>query len=564
MSTGSDIFDNVSSAETPLQELKEISTIQEFFWYNEKLSTFNTTPMTRPIILLLCLFIAFVPTGKADERSPWTIYGTVRDEEGKPMNDVSVHAAFFTGRTDGDGNYTIHVDPQNMPQHVRENETLLAPTDNNFHFLPSALSTIRRVFNTQDRTEQWHRDKSRTRNGDVVLVGDLAKPEDIDKLKQAFAEEQFDVIFVAKDIPLRVDFVMDSQPGPSPSFWFNREEEDRRNELYQKLGFKRARQETEQSVKVSASLRFPKAEIMLGEPMHFEYIVRNDSDVDFILTFGGDYRGTGRPITFNMRAVRTDSDTQQIIQQIDVPAWAWMGGKTGGARVAANGGEYVFDLFLPSWLEFTEPGEYRIDVARNLVPWRFDRDTPPDERLPAILRIASGTLTVKPFDDAAFGKLIDEWGQLATAPWNNFTGIAVSNLCYINDTRAIPWLLRLAERSNSSVLSTLTKYNDDAALAAIARNITSSNTHLSHGAASNLSRSVHPEAIHILFEHRNHPHYIVRRVAMQAAPRMEREAALQMLRERFDDPGGGSGGHHIDIAEEARRMYARLTEDDTE
>jgi hypothetical protein len=509
----------------------------------------------------------------------------VRDADGKPVSKVQINAktpdssVFAWSMTDDEGKYTIKIDPVKEPKVTRSTDAYPVPEDNNFRFLPLALSVEHHVYPRKGWNYETYSDKSRTVKGDIFVVGNSATPEDIEKLKKGFTEEKYDVIFLAKDAPLQIDFVMDSQPDAPvswlyyPNYWVGREEDERRNGVYKKLGLVPGKQETEQSAKITASLRFPKAEIMLNEPTDFEYVVRNDSEVDFPMTVGGDYRGSGRPTSFTMRAVRKDGDTEKTVYEI--PVTINMGGLTGPKKVAANGGEYAFDLCLPCWLELTEPGEYRIDVARNLIPWSLDKDTPPDERLPAMLRIASGALTVQPFDAAAFGELIETWGKQATI--TNVQdleekerekiyaerGKAFNKLFHVEDKRVIPWLIKLAENDKVNAgensyfaLSALTKFNDDAALAAIVKNIDSPEDSKSHSAAANLSRSVHPEAIKILHKHHNHTNYAVRLTAVQAADKMERETALQMLLEHFDDPGWEGS-----VGKEAKRIYKELTEE---
>ena len=81
--------------------------------------------------LTFCVFVAnflCLPSiGGAEEQSPWSIYGTVRDVDGNPISDTWVsldtgftglHGAIPRGyghpietHTDADGNYTLPIPP---------------------------------------------------------------------------------------------------------------------------------------------------------------------------------------------------------------------------------------------------------------------------------------------------------------------------------------------------------------------------------------------------------------------------------------------------------------------
>ena len=563
----------------------------------------------RQTFFLSCLFIALVlgiTNAVADEPAPWSVHGTVRDTEGKPLENVSVRLdTSFTGlqsrieirnetistTTDAEGNYNLSIPP--LPAFSK-----MEPSDER-NQLPRATG-----FRFQHLAFLSHRyssyayptfvEKSRTAIGDLIVIGDYATPEDVAELKKRFAEEKYDVVFVEKNMPYRIDFVVDTRLDPAwllyvnrgvvpvdsippswvsfPNYWVNKAEYDRRYEIFQKLilpysmntAYKEAFELTDE---ISVSLRFPKQEIMVGEPMHFDYVVRNDSDVDLSISVGGEHNGQGRYPAFTMRAVRKDDETEKVVNEI--PFSGLFGGRTWTQNIVANGGEHAFDISLPSWLDIKESGMYQIDVARRLDPmvtkdWRSSWGN-----TPSVVYVASGTLIIKPFDHDAFGKLIDEWGQQATAKdiGDRERRKRVEMLVHVEDKRVIPWLIKVAEGSDSlAALSALTKFDDDAALAAIAKNINSTEDNKSHAAASMLAHSKHPEAIKILQTHHNHWNWRVRLVVIQAAKKMERDVALAMLREHFDDPGGVSPTptFRISVAEVARRIYAELTGEDAE
>jgi len=571
----------------------------------------------RQTVFLSCLFVALVigiNNAETAESSPWNIHGTVRDAEGKPMKDVWVsYGDGFSGlhgsvsksfgyvnavQTDADGNYNMPIIPIVAFSKMEPNKESGRP--------PVAVA-----FRFQQINVQPHRylamdninaiEKSRSTTGDLIVIGDYATPEDIAELKKRFAEEKYDIVFIEKDSPCQIDFVVEQQPQfdiwqflreekplpedyipPSwnyrPNYWVGKAESDRRYEICRKLvlplsmntAYKEALELTD---KVSASLRFPKSESMVGEPIYFEYVVRNDSDTDLWIEVGGDYRNsTGRPDSFTMQAVRKDGDKEKTVYEI--PNGGNMGGISSGKQIAANGGEYVFELFLPHWLILKKPGEYRIDVARHLQPllensFILGRSLERIISTPYTIYVASEALTVKPFDHEAFGKLIGEWGERAMAGdiGDSERRKRLEMLVHVEDQRVIPWLIKVAEGSDSlAALSALTKFDDDAALAAIAKNINSTEDNKSHAAADMLAHCKHPEAIKILQTHHNHWNWRVRLVVIQAAKKMERDVALAMLREHFDDPGGVSPtpNFRISVADEARRIYKELTGEDAE
>lgn len=500
------------------------------------------------------------------EQAPWRVYGAVRDADGNPISKISVRAtssfreiqSLLTAVTDENGNYTLPITPLDLSSGtVREDGK---PPVLGFCFQHLILLADNRHYYDREAKKTYSiKEKSRSQEGDLIVVGDFAGSEEIAKLKEKFAAERYDIILVEKNSPCRVDFVVKLKPEspddpPSsfvfyPNFWLRDDRDRRRDEVYRKIVFpysmnRSYKESLLRADHVTASLRFPKREIMVGEPMSFDYVVRNDSDADLWITVGGDYRGSGRPTSFTMRAVRVDGDSEEVVYEI--PVTFNMGGIIGNEKIPV-GGEYAFDLCLPCWLELKEPGEYRIDVARYLNPSPKPMFSAGGIRdVPAVPRTASGTLTVKPFDHDAFGKLIDEWGERT----------AVKMLVHIEDERVIPWLIKASqERDDAYCRSSLAKFNDDRALEEIKRGIDSPKDNKSQEAAANLAGSKHPDAIKILLEHEDHPNEFVRLRVVQAADKMPPEVAFPMLERHFNDPGWEGK-----VGEEARRIDKELRE----
>src|SRR5215475_6877058 len=83
---------------------------------------------------------------------------------------------------------------------------------------------------------------------------------------------------------------------------------------------------------IEVSLLPEKSVIMLGEPIHLSFIVRNLSGTDLYFREGGDYRNRlGRPESYDVRAVRSDG------RQVPKPeVLSAMGGLSGYEEVPAR------------------------------------------------------------------------------------------------------------------------------------------------------------------------------------------------------------------------------------
>jgi hypothetical protein len=111
---------------------------------------------------------------------------------------------------------------------------------------------------------------------------------------------------------------------------------------------------------IEVSLLPEKSVIMLGEPIHLSFIVRNLSGTDLLFSDGGDYRNRlGRPESYDVRAVRSDG------KLVSKPVLFSRGGLVSGVKAPA-GGAATRDLFLPHWAPFEETGIYTITCKRTL------------------------------------------------------------------------------------------------------------------------------------------------------------------------------------------------------
>ena len=377
------------------------------------------------------------------ERDEWSIHGNVCDTNGKPVSGVYIHVRPKPGiggsflyvegysvpkPTYTDGKYVMPIEPG----YIYSKSGLSTPPGNEFRFLP-LVAEVSHPGDEMDGKFYVLKEKSRSMNGELIVVGNSARPEDVSEMKKYFAGINFDVVFVSKNTPLQIDFIVEPtdfastynyySPWPA-DYWINKAEYDKRDEVYRKIGFKK--EETELTSMISAYLRFPKPEIEPGEQITFEYVVRNNSDTDiyinaddareryitadgvhvYYIPIGG---FPGRSEYFTMQAVqKKDGGLEKTIYEIPVrpPSGSITPipssqQREASARIAA-GGEYAFDILLNSWLDLNEPGEYRIEVARYLDPSLNGENRESlciGSCISSILRIASGILAVKSFDE---------------------------------------------------------------------------------------------------------------------------------------------------------------------
>ncbi|MGL4594755.1 MAG: hypothetical protein ACRCUY_08515 [Thermoguttaceae bacterium] len=559
---------------------------------------------------LVCLacFSVCAEESPDSAKSSWRVFGTVRDHAGNPFPNVMIElSAQFTGTqqsqlttyTDENGEYSLDITPLDPfcipPLKVKKidanSDAISGDVDSNgdseetrtepnrtFLFQQLTINASAGFYSKEPYTIYA---QSRSVPGDLLVIGEATLQQTDDILKQ-LAADKLDVIPVRKNEPCQIDFVMESRDVAAtknipPSFcwqknlWICKMDIDHSEAIFRKailpyLPNREYQAAIERNDKLTASLRFPKAEIMVGEPTSFDFVIKNESETDISMFVGGDYRGSSRPISFTMRAVRLDGDAAGKIVY-EIPELSCHGGLCCPQNVPA-GGEYVFDLCFACWFDLKEPGQYRIEVARYC---QFGRDDPPkrgnwDYDAPLVLRTATGILQVKPTDFDEMGNLIDQWGKTATTNTTDEQESknqehARKNLAHVDDERVIPWLIRLSENGDGSYYtkSALCKFKNDDALAAIVKDIDSKDENKSYSAAIHLACSKHPKALEILLMQQDHWNWQVRLAVVQAAEKMNPEVALPMLRKRFDDTAWEGN-----ISKEAHRIYEIITKKQNE
>ncbi len=212
-------------------------------------------------------------------------------------------------------------------------------------------------------------------------------------------------------------------------------------------------------------LELDKPRIVLGEPMHFSFVVDNRSRVALTVKQGGDYRNRlGRPESFRCHAERDGA-------RVAVPdAGMGFGGAMGFSPLPARG-SHRRRLFLPHWAPFEEPGRYRIHCAITLALRRGGEDDRAFEPHAELEVEASAELEVSPRDDVSLGLTIDELGRRMMLTDAAAADEAREALGAIHDRRTIThWRQAIASDDYTLKFAgtvALGRYDDDEALAGL-------------------------------------------------------------------------------------------------
>lgn len=205
--------------------------------------------------------------------------------------------------------------------------------------------------------------------------------------------------------------------------------------------------------------------VMLGEPVHLSFFVKNHSACDLQIIIGGDYRNRlGRPNTFTVTVRGEDGRT------VPQPDAGLFGGGISGLKEIAAGGTYTFRLFLPHWATPEKPADYTVSAKRLLklkVPnpedlQNFSRGTTD------LTREATTRLKITSTDSAKMGSVIDEFARRMFAEEGRDDGEPTESLLAVHDERVIPHFLKALRTRDYSLklhaLTGLAAYDSDLAL----------------------------------------------------------------------------------------------------
>lgn len=297
--------------------------------------------------------------------------------------------------------------------------------------------------------------------------------------------------------------------------------------------------------KLEVSLVPDKAAFMVGEPIYLSFKICNRSAEVISVIQGGDtLNELGRPNSFKLEAI---SDQGVVIPMIHARPSG--GNSTMGPRPIPMNDSYSFSLFLPHWLNFTEPGSYAITAKRRLDVngWNprsyFPRDIAGDKgdksREKPEEVAASAKVTITPFDKAKMGRVIDEWAGVMLGKNEDAARRASKALAAINDERTIDYFRKAIDGAyygtKYNAVHALEKFNSDAALAALNKAALNPDNNIRLSAAYALSRSPHPKAMAALLARRQDPYRGVRNVVVHALGRMQSAESLEMLRTMTND-----------------------------
>lgn len=311
---------------------------------------------------------------------------------------------------------------------------------------------------------------------------------------------------------------------------------------------------------VEVSLTPEKPEVMIGEPVFVTFEVRNASGVDLQTPVGGDYRNSlGRPDSYKLSATSEEGNFVRVID-----AGPSMGGLVGAEKIPA-GGSYRARLFLQHWVAFERPGTYTVVCKKSLSLSGGAASLNGLDAWASVDVEVKATVKVIPGDPAALGEVIEHFGaQLAeaTAAESDYLANdrkasgALTALAFLEDKRVVPHLaavMKLDTRRFDGLkfraAHALSKYDDDAALAALVENMGDADDQMRQSVAGALSVSPHPRAWARLLSMRRDKYVGVRLTVVHALGKVKSEDTSALLREM-------SGDEDEDVRREARRYLS--------
>ena len=300
---------------------------------------------------------------------------------------------------------------------------------------------------------------------------------------------------------------------------------------------------------IEVSILPEKSVIMLGEPIHLSFIVRNLSGTDLCFSEGGDYRNRlGRPESYDVRAVRSDG------KQVPKPEiLIGMGGVIGGVKVPA-GASATIQLFLPHWAPFEETGIYTITCKRTLGFLDLDAEGLRSNGISVPVQ-TSVQIEVVGSNHEKMGDIIEKLGAEMLGEDEEKAERASRSLDYINDERTVPYFVKAIDSdTNSLVLSSLrslSKYSTDLAIEGIKKVMKASPKEMRRAsnrqsaismaesvrlsAAIALKDSKHPDAFSLLLSMRKDSYWGVRLNVVHALGGLGTPEAIEILREMSKD-----------------------------
>lgn len=277
--------------------------------------------------------------------------------------------------------------------------------------------------------------------------------------------------------------------------------------------------------KFEVNLKPQKTSIMLGEPTFIDFEIKNLSDVDLGVLWGGDYRNEfGRPDSFEVKVFDAD------LQIVPKPKTMNFGGLSTFQKCPI-GQIYLFRLYLPHWATIEKIGDYQIQIEKGLVVKKYDLKNMRFDNLPAEIPVKLVTkLNVIAADFAKMGEIIDTIGKDLIEGDDTAENLAP----FIKDVRIIKYLAQAIEK-NYWLMHHLAKFNDDSALNAIVSRINDEDQEVRRNISVTLAMSVHPKASVYLLQMRNDKYYAIRLDVIHYLGKTKTAESTQILKEMLSD-----------------------------
>lgn len=275
----------------------------------------------------------------------------------------------------------------------------------------------------------------------------------------------------------------------------------------------------------AVELKFQKSTIMLGEPIYIDFEVKNLSDVDLGVLWGGDYRNEfGRPESFDVKVIDRSG---QIVPK---PKLYNFGGLSAFQK-SPVGKSFNFRLYLPHWATIEKTGEYKIEIEKSLVVRKYVPNNMKFEGSPQTNPVKlNGELSVVAADDKKMGEIIDQIGKALIEGSDTAERLAP----FIKDDRIIKYLAQAIEK-NVWLMRHLAKFNDDGALRAIVSRIGDADQEVRRNVSVSLALSVHPQAPDYLLQMRRDKYYAIRLDVIHFLGKTKTAASTKLLREMLRD-----------------------------
>jgi hypothetical protein len=304
---------------------------------------------------------------------------------------------------------------------------------------------------------------------------------------------------------------------------------------------------TDQGAQFQVSLKPDKGKLMLGETTFLSFEITNHSETEFYTTLGLRDDLNGRPADFYVEILDENGKSVTLLPS------GGMHGFGGALKIPAKGSA-VTKLFLPDWAKFGKTGNYTITVKKSVDI--LDQTTGQSARFETEL---FAWIKIIPTDQAKLGELIDSLGEKLVDSANlsdsetNLLFLAEADpearlFAFIEDPRVIKYHIQILEKfgqkefevGRQSFLSRLSawalkKYNDDSALEALQKTMTSPNEFVRAEVAKSLRDSPHPKAFELLLKMSGDKDSFIRLIVVDGLRKIETGGSTRLLRKMLND-----------------------------